>query len=294
MTAPEPIEPDAGSPPEQIADELFVHGLLQAHGDDALSVQKRVAAVMSELQAERSRRSRAFLVWAATAAAAACVVAAIAWWFATPDPQDIVAEIVRAASRSGPRRYAVEASWSGAGTDVALRGEVDVLDERHYLLKATVHGVAITTGSDGGPPWFAGDPALVAHLEAAHHHEFLPPFAMDRSVPTFGSPDEFIARLATDYHLRRSGEGSVEGHPGVAFEVLRGERATAVRVPDRVELFVHPESRAVQQLRLVWLRDPPRPLPAGTADSQPVDSMVLDLVGEVTLPPDWFEAARHR
>ncbi|HEX6810191.1 MAG TPA: hypothetical protein VF384_01085 [Planctomycetota bacterium] len=295
--AGEPIDPDPEAAPDVVADELFVHGLLQTVSDDEASRQRRVMAVMAAITQPQQKPRR--VPWLVLGAAAAALVLGVAGkvllgWLSGPDARTLVDRAVHAAKQAGDRRYEVDATWSAADSSFTLRGELDVRGADRHVLRATMHGMQVTTGSDGGEVWFAGNEMLAAHLREMRGlgHSV---FVLDKHRMTLGSIDALVANLAADYRLDPPGSATLPEHAGVAFHRITAHRTTSTPVPDLVEVWIDPGSGLVQRLALLW-RVPPRQPdePDRGADPAAGHRMVLDLVGPIDLPGDWFQAARHR
>jgi hypothetical protein len=293
----EAVDPTPGGRPDLVADERFVHGLLQGLGEDAAARERRVAAVLAAIRSAPPaprRRPRPVWRWAALCAAAACVVAAVLLTPTTPPaPAALVEAAVQAAQSAGDRRYALAGTWLAGEAAMEIHGAVEVRDAAHHVLRATVAGLPLRVGADGGVPWLDGDRDLVAHLRAHLRAIHLSP--PERRTPEtdflLGSVDALLARLRGGHRLEALAPAPLPGAPGVAYHRVRARPLAADGGVDRVDLWLDPRSHLPQRVEIRWRVAGGR---APAAAPGPDHRLVLELAGSPRLPDDWFRPERHR
>jgi hypothetical protein len=281
----DPIEPDTG-PTDGIADELFVHGLLRGATEPVDRTSRRVAAVMAAIAADESGPRRRRWPWLLVATAAAIALAAI--WLArgsAPTAAELWTTALRAAERSGDRRYEVRAAWSGGDIGMDVTGELDLRDAGNYVFRANVEGSRMAIGATDGEPWLAGDEQLVRHLRA--HRQGRGPFAMDAAGTVFGSLDAFLASVPETYDVRQ------EPEPSDGLVHVVAERKRPGPTPARVDAWLDPATHRMRRVGLFWTDDPAA-VPRHGNELTGHHHMDLTLLPAVSFAADWFRAERHR
>lgn len=282
----EPIEPDAARPADEVADELFVHGLLSSR-EYAEGTRQRVAAVMAAIASDDPTAARRRWPWWLLAGAAAALLAVALWPADSPDPAKLWTGALQAAERVGDRHYDVRAAWSGGDIGLDVAGEIDLRDAGNYVFRANVEGARVAIGATAGERWLTGDERLVRHLQA--HREGRGPFAMDAAGTVFGSVDALLAVVPTSYRLQHVPAAS----DGLLHIIAQRMRPGAT--PARVDAWLDPATGLMRRIDLFWTDDPaaiPSPRQGGQLTGH--HHMDLTLTNTSPFPADWFRAERHR
>lgn len=262
-----------------LAGELFVHGLLCNLRDDAeASRERRVRLAMSALPRRSVRVGRRTLVlWSeprtfAPLAAAAMVLLAVGALsiFMARSEQSAAALVERslaASGRAGDRSYAVTTVFDEAMPFTLPPARLDVRDREHQVLIAqTPDGRTFLAGRDAEGRWFRRPDGRMERL-ATPAGPGVPRWLEEaESLFLTDSIDEVLAALPREFTLRTEAAAPLPEGVGPPLQRESGDRAMrrvrAIRDdqqgpgPNRIELWIDPESRIVQRLELHWDDDP--------------------------------------
>jgi len=278
-----------------VADELFVHGLLDTSNlDHPAALRRRLDGVLATLDDRPPRRLRHWWLLPLAVAAAGLLVAVLVRGAPALDARAILRAAVAATRHAGDRTYRV-AGWLAGETEPVVGGEFDVRDAEHFVLRAHVHGFPLVIGADGGRLWCDGDPRLVAHLHGAAAEPGA--FVLGFERMSIASPDALLLRLATDFDLPAPGPQGGVALAGRPLRHLIAHRRADAALPVRVELWIDPDDDLVRRLDLFWHAEartvaphPPQP----PAEAAAEHALRLDLVGRASLASDWFLPERHK
>lgn len=257
---------------ERIAQEQFVHGLLETRErDGATSRERRVGAVLAAMGAPavvvshrwRLRPMRVLSGLAAVLALAALVVLGMP---NTRTAAAVVQASIAASSTAGDRRYEMHAEVPDAPADrPAPKAMIDLRDADHMLIRATSpFGDEVTIGRNSGGAWVIRPDGT---LDRYPPRQAWPRWVnFGSNTVLLASVDELLGWLQQKYKLTRPDNARAPSGQGPECE-----RVTAVRrpgpgpEPDRVELWIDPSSHIVRRMELHWNEDrrPRGPGPAG-------------------------------
>ena len=234
------IEPEGGGRPEQIADEQFVHGLLEfLRRDDAVEQDRRIERVLSAIGGA-DRASPEPIVhrvpWAvvATLAAAVLGVVLVVGLSGGQSAADLVEEAVAVADRSGDRRYEVQAFLHGPSAGAVFTAALDVRDADHCVLRAKVHGTRVILGRNSGFAWSIDPHGETHRLDPMQNGHWL---VLDHVAVMLESVDTMLAHLGHGYVLERPGDETLDGQGETRFERVSARQGRPLgSTPHHIEL----------------------------------------------------------
>ena len=288
---------------ESIADDRFVHGLLELlHKDTAESRRSRINAALNRIEAEngppRAHRRRLLTRFIPLTTAAALTVAVISTLVITSQSaaNAMIGEAIRATQRAPQLRYEIRVSDPNLQTDLQTnlqndqqtdqaRGQervIGTVDMRGPFLLVqidTPHGHTFTLGRDDEGEWSIRKDGSVERLDP---RAAAPRWInLGESTILVGGLDALLDKLRDDdYSIEQAqnSQASSSGQPLTQLVATRRPETTKPG-PDRVLVWINSDSSLVERLELHWDRDPsakphlapPRPSnrDSGTRGPQP-------------------------
>jgi len=260
------ILPVSDDRPQATADQQFAHGLLEhLHRDDRAAQQGRIAEVMRAVRRPEGHDRRLVArrtSWrSALAAAATIVLIAALVTLVLPAEQPAYAMVqasLDAERTAGNRRYAIRVVPRGdTPAEQRTIAELDIADRRHVVIRAAMHRdqrIVIGRNPDGG--WSIRPDGTVVRFQ---HRRARPRWiAFQQTSVLIESVDDLLERLRRDYRLNISDEeprAALDGTPTEHIVATREDR-TGFR-PDRIDLWIHRNTRIVQHMELQWHGDGP-------------------------------------
>lgn len=313
------IEPDSRAEAQCIADEQFVHGLLEhLHRDDRAAQTARIASVMRAIRSEvRPRRTGPAIrtSWrSALAAAASIVLVATIITLGLPTEQSAYAMVqasLDASRTAGNRRYEIRVVPPGEdASGQRVIAELDIQDPQHVVIRAAMRrGQRIVVGRNPAGAWAVRPDGTVVRFDRDHDRPRW--VAFDQTSVLVESVDELLEQLRQRYRLEideADAGASLDGAP--MDHIVATREAGPEHRPDRIDLWIHPGSRIVQRMELQWsgprpgdgLRDRRRGARDGWRDrrremmrnrAQPTDGPAGEADDGRAAPPRWRSDRRR-
>ena len=277
------VEP-GGVDPEAIADEQFVHGLLESERrDDDQARRQRMARVVAGIGGDASHLASPRARWwrrAAVPITMAAALAVVATFLMTVDRRsaaDVVASLRW--SEVGPAKVGVTAISSAAIPSAAkVYGVLDLGDSEARLLGLKVmpkKAGCLLLRTDGGDCLVRSSKKTKLPVRLAGWPQWL---RTDQLVVPLSTPAEWLAALLQSHSFTFEGQGQKQ-------RVLGRRQATITDplVPARCELVLDEGRRQLLSLRLFWA--PVAAAPKRRSLEQALgyfDSLDEDRDGEVT------------
>lgn len=321
-----PVEPDSAGTPAQQAAELVIDGLLRSLGARTEEGHAgRIDRVVRALHAgeartphalpaprEAARRARPRRGWLRTLVllAVAAAVLVLVSRTGVPGENAALAQVRGAISSMrlpGDRRYEIRVFTN---TGAELNAVPDTIDARypdgHLLVRhhPPFSPTDIFVGRDGTGLWSIGKSGDVNRQSPKRD---LPPWASLENEWILGDTvDQLLEALTGSYDLSPgpAATDTIEGGDEHFTRVTAVRRAARRFSPDRVELWIHPGTRAVERVELHWdpavagqprstKRDGERGRREGGERRGPPLKIILQRVDAGAFPDDWFSPAAH-
>jgi hypothetical protein len=283
------IGPDEQGEPAQRADELFVHGLLgllhekekqrervsaaiAALGSPSLRDGSLGDAPVSERRATRHRKLRRLAALAAVAVLALAGGVMLTELSGGSSAYAVVSASRDAAKGPGQRRYELRlAHWPDAGPPKDATGTLDSAPGVFLLKFRAPDDHQVFVGKDDKGEWAI---RLDGGIERDDPRRAWPHWAEvgDDSLLA-DSVDNVLESLLDDFSLTREGRqvlpGAAEGSP--TFNHIHGDRKPEARrpQPDRVDLWIDPETKVLERLEMNWPKPPDEADGAGGPEDRP-------------------------
>jgi hypothetical protein len=298
-----------GEDREEIGEQQFMHGLLsQAHEEPSRKLE-RLERLFHALDEEAQRAKpvgpRA-LRWAASLAASLLAVAAV-MLFATGGESAfaLVQRSIEVSRQAGNRRYSLEVWLTEEPGDAFLRGELDVRDQEHLVLRLeTPYGFDAAIGRDEESAWIAHVGGPHVRLPSGDWPRWL---RLDQSAVLVEPIDALLERLVEGYELERDGQSPL-------VRVVARRAMADEAQPEVVELEIDAETHRVVRMELSWpslahtLEDYHREMIDAHQEAHAGDvgfleaaprfaarefmaprRIVFELLDTPDFPPDWFD-----
>lgn len=324
--APGPVDPDPAGTPAQQAAELVIDGLLRslaARSESGHAARvDRVVRALHEGEArtprpmpaphEALRRPRPRRGWLRSLALLAMAAAVLILISRTGVPgENAVLAQVRGAISSmrlpGDRRYEIRV-FTNTGAEV--NAVPDTIDARypagHLLVRhhPPFCPADIFVGRDETGLWSIGRSGAVNRQSPKRD---LPPWASLENEWILGDTvDQLLEALTAAYDLTPGppATDTIEGGDEHFTRVTAVRKAARRFSPDRVELWIHPGTRAVERVELHWdaalsgqprstKRDGERAKNGSGERRGPPLKVILQRVDSAPFPDDWFSPAAH-
>lgn len=251
---------------EMRAAELFVHGLLLSRAlDDVSTREARVRRALAAMPRRQPLRlAPAALSWMA-AAVLVFAFGALSIFTLSTEPSAIamVAGSLEATATGGDRSYRVLMTPQAGGPERVPESRFDMRNREHQRFEAIApDGSRFVTGRDARGGWAIRPDGTIDRFPAPTRR----PRWIDLGEDLFlaASLDDLLEALPTSFEVRLGEPAQLPGavHGALLRRVTATRRIADEREPERVELWIDPETRLVHRLELHWsertLSRPPR------------------------------------
>ncbi|MFO0947154.1 MAG: hypothetical protein U1D30_14620 [Planctomycetota bacterium] len=283
----------------RLADVLFLDSLLQeVHHSDSQTVEQRVQRVMAAIDQEAGKPQESEEVasvsktsrrrWLVSSLSMAAGVAGVgtAWFFSganTATAQEALELALLEFKVPVDRHYQITTTLAGPSENKIVSDLYVQGGEKFALHQPTPLGTHLWIGSNGTKVWFvpAIGPVFVSN-DPAEVRQWIE----DRQLPVpFLQVTAILSLMARDYELTLQKPESLNDHPGIRWQRLRGTRETArFLLPKSIDVWVHPKNGVVGRLELNWF------VPQRAFGLKQIR---FDLASQALQPADWYDASAH-
>ncbi|MHC5066214.1 MAG: hypothetical protein ACYTG5_19825 [Planctomycetota bacterium] len=256
--------------PAKIADDQFVHGLLEfLQKDDSSTQNKRLQEVMQRIDAGSETQDLPRLLprqrrpnWPLIASIALPAMVLISVFILARDRSAaaIIDTAIEALPELGDRRYQLVAQVDAASNQPALTGNLDIRDQQHMLMQATTdEGYRLVMGRNAEGEWIVHDPRDQSgqRIEQLGQNDGWPRWLNLRAhAVLLDSVDNLLGHLHQHYDLVH-GQLDVEHDHASATETIQitgFRRSKDESAAERIDLWIDPRNHLVQRMELSWPR----------------------------------------
>ncbi|MFG0252143.1 MAG: hypothetical protein ACF8NJ_04635 [Phycisphaerales bacterium JB038] len=253
---------------EQIAADQFTHGLLSfLHHDSEARQGERIDRLMGAIEDRQRPAVLATLrrpLWRGITSLAACLLVAFAVvYLVGPGEKSSAYALVQASldagREAGDRRYEVSVQPSpDGGPDLESIALLDLRGDDHVLLRAdTPDNHTLIVGKNSAGKWAI---RLDGGIERFRPERAWPRWInLGESTVLVESVDDLLARLDGHYKLTHGERETLADDSGWEYERITATlKDRNVPEPQRIELWIDPETHLVHRLEVAWPDHPGR------------------------------------